>query len=159
MPSATSTSRSTVFATPNPRVFREYRDAWRSAANALVELVENFRSRDEILRAVEAVAAGAAGIEARTLVRGPGVCRRRQSHRWRCWPRPRSSWKRSGWPRASGTRRPLALRDGTAEFRDFALLVRNSEVLAEFTRAFDDFGIPYLVNRGKGFYERARWWT
>jgi ATP-dependent exoDNAse (exonuclease V) beta subunit len=26
-------------------------------------------------------------------------------------------------------------------------------VLGEFTRAFDDSGIPYLVNRGKGFYE------
>ena len=40
-----------------------------------------------------------------------------------------------------------------AEFRDFAVLVRNSEVLSEFTAAFDDFGIPYLVNRAKGFYE------
>jgi superfamily I DNA/RNA helicase len=40
-----------------------------------------------------------------------------------------------------------------AEFRDFAVLVRNSEVLSGFTRAFDDLGIPYLVNRGKGFYE------
>ena len=40
-----------------------------------------------------------------------------------------------------------------AEFRDFAVLVRNSEVLGEFTRAFDNLGIPYLVNRGKGFYE------
>jgi ATP-dependent exoDNAse (exonuclease V) beta subunit len=40
-----------------------------------------------------------------------------------------------------------------AEFRHFAVLVRNSEVLGEFTRAFDDLGIPYLVNRGKGFYE------
>ena len=47
----------------------------------------------------------------------------------------------------------LQLRDGAAEFRDFAVLVRNSEVLDGFTRAFDDSGIPYLVNRGKGFYE------
>jgi len=47
----------------------------------------------------------------------------------------------------------LRLRDRTAEFRDIAVLVRNSEVLGEFTRAFDDLGIPYVVSRGKGFYE------
>ena len=38
-------------------------------------------------------------------------------------------------------------------FRDMALLVRNTEVLPEFTAAFDEAGIPYVVNRGKGFYE------
>ncbi len=45
----------------------------------------------------------------------------------------------------------LQVHSKPAGFRDFAVLVRNSEVLSEFTRAFDDFGIPYLVNRGKGF--------
>jgi ATP-dependent exoDNAse (exonuclease V) beta subunit len=37
--------------------------------------------------------------------------------------------------------------------RDFAVLVRNTEVIGEFTAAFDEAGIPYVVNRGKGFYE------
>jgi ATP-dependent helicase/nuclease subunit A len=37
--------------------------------------------------------------------------------------------------------------------RDFAVLVRNTEVIPEFTAAFDEAGIPYVVNRGKGFYE------
>ena len=36
---------------------------------------------------------------------------------------------------------------------DFAVLVRNTEVIPEFTAAFDEAGIPYVVNRGKGFYE------
>ncbi len=33
------------------------------------------------------------------------------------------------------------------------MLVRNTEVIAEFAAAFDEAGIPYVVNRGKGFYE------
>jgi ATP-dependent exoDNAse (exonuclease V) beta subunit len=37
--------------------------------------------------------------------------------------------------------------------RDFAVLVRNTEVIPDFTTAFDEAGIPYVVNRGKGFYE------
>jgi ATP-dependent helicase/nuclease subunit A len=36
-----------------PRVFREYRDAVEQGGKRLVQLVENFRSRPEILRAVE----------------------------------------------------------------------------------------------------------
>jgi ATP-dependent exoDNAse (exonuclease V) beta subunit len=36
---------------------------------------------------------------------------------------------------------------------DFAVLVRNTEVLGDFTAAFDQAGVPYVVNRGKGFYE------
>jgi ATP-dependent exoDNAse (exonuclease V) beta subunit len=31
--------------------------------------------------------------------------------------------------------------------------VRNTEVIGEFIAAFDEAGIPYVVNRGKGFYE------
>ena len=37
--------------------------------------------------------------------------------------------------------------------QDVAVLVRNTEVIGEFTAAFDEAGIPYVVNRGKGFYE------
>ena len=33
------------------------------------------------------------------------------------------------------------------------MLVRNTEVLAAFTDAFEAAGIPYVVNRGKGFYD------
>ena len=38
-------------------------------------------------------------------------------------------------------------------FEDFAVLVRNTEVIPEFTAAFDEAGIPYVVNRGRGFYD------
>ena len=47
----------------------------------------------------------------------------------------------------------LALRQRVAGFGDIAVLVRNSEVMAAFAAAFDEAGIPYLVGRGRGFYE------
>jgi ATP-dependent exoDNAse (exonuclease V) beta subunit len=142
-----------------PRVFRAYRDTIAQDAQRLVELVENFRSRPDILQAVEAVAAGAEGIEARRLV--PGL-------RFPEKAEPsvevlaaladdidaaltlEAQWVAARILELGGQ---LQLRNRVAEFRDFAVLVRNSEVLGEFTRTFDDFGIPYLVSRGKGFYE------
>ena len=47
----------------------------------------------------------------------------------------------------------LRLRDRVAAFGDMAVLVRNSEVTLAFASAFDEAGIPYLVGRGRGFYE------
>src|SRR5207248_9421152 len=38
-------------------------------------------------------------------------------------------------------------------FGEIAVLVRNSEVMSAFAAAFDEAGIPYLVGRGRGFYE------
>jgi ATP-dependent exoDNAse (exonuclease V) beta subunit len=142
-----------------PRVFREYRDIVAQDGKRLVELVENFRSRPDILRAVEAVTDGAPGIELRRLA--PGL-----SFPDKAEPSVEvlaalaedidaalaleAQWTAARILELAGQ---LQLRNRAAAFRDFAVLVRNSEVLGEFTRAFDDFGIPYLVNRGKGFYE------
>jgi len=136
-----------------PRVFRAYRDTVAQNGKRLVELVENFRSRSDILRAVETVAAGAEGVEARPLVPGllfPDKPEPSVEVLAAATPELEAQWVAARILEFEGH---LLLRNGTAEFRDFAVLVRNSEVLGEFTRAFDDFGIPYLVNRGKGFYE------
>jgi ATP-dependent helicase/nuclease subunit A len=142
-----------------PGVFREYRDAVARDGNRLVELVENFRSRPDILLAVEAVLRDAPGIEPRPLV--PGL-----SFPDKADPsveilaavaddldialQMEAQWMAARILELEGR---LQVHSKPAGFRDFAVLVRNSEVLSEFTRAFDDFGIPYLVNRGKGFYE------
>ena len=53
-----------------PAVFREYRASVEHSGQRLIELVDNFRSRPDILRAVETVADGAAGVEKRSLVAG-----------------------------------------------------------------------------------------
>jgi ATP-dependent exoDNAse (exonuclease V) beta subunit len=127
-----------------PRVFREYRDAVEQGGKRLVQLVQNFRSRPEILHAVDTVAAGAEGIETRPLIAGlqfPDKAEPSVEVLSATTPELEAQWVAA---------RILELK---CEFRDVALLVRNSEVLPEFTRAFDECGIPYLVNRGKGFYE------
>ncbi|HUE01115.1 MAG TPA: UvrD-helicase domain-containing protein [Bryobacteraceae bacterium] len=136
-----------------PSVFRGYRDMVAERGHRLVELVENFRSRPEILRAVEMVAAGAEGIEARPLVQGSSFpAKAEASVEVAAAPTSEleAQWVAARIVELEGR---LQLRNRVAEFRDFAVLVRNSEVLNGFTQAFDDFGIPYLVNRGKGFYE------
>ena len=133
-----------------PQGFQEYRDEVERRGKHLVELIDNFRSRPEILSAVETITAGADGIEPRSLVAG-----RRFDH-----PKPVSVEVMAIAADESlearlVARRILELLDAEPEFqfKDVALLVRNTEVLAEFTSAFDQAGIPYLVNRGKGFYE------
>ncbi|MBZ5623794.1 MAG: UvrD-helicase domain-containing protein [Acidobacteriia bacterium] len=143
-----------------PRGFEEYRAEVDRGGKHLVELIDNFRSRPEILSAVETITAGADGIEPRSLVAG-----RRFDN-----PRPvsvelmaiaHSLQPRGGLaPDESSeaqwvARRILELLAASPEFdfKDVALLVRNTEVLGAFTSAFDQAGIPYLVNRGKGFYE------
>jgi hypothetical protein len=118
-----------------------------------VELVENFRSRPDILHAVES--GGGGRRRCRGAAAGAGLSFPGQGEAVGGGAGGGHAGVGSavGGRAHFGTRRPIAVARRVAEFRDFAVLVRNSEVLAEFTRAFDDFGIPYLVNRGKGFYE------
>ena len=135
-----------------PEVFREYRDQ----APRRIELDDNFRSRNEILRAVETMVQGAAGVEPRRLIGG----RTFEQERSICVeaivaaaPQIDDALQREAqWV----ARRILELLNGQEPpftFKDVAVLVRNTEVLGEFAAAFDEAGIPYVVNRGKGFYE------
>jgi ATP-dependent exoDNAse (exonuclease V) beta subunit len=134
-----------------PREFEEFRAAAAQSGGRVVELVENFRSRPEILRAVETVAAGAPGIEDRRLIAGKNFADDHAAG-------PRVHAIAAPAPHIEArlvARRMLELLDAEPDFayRDIALLVRNTSVLPEFTAAFDEAGIPYVVNRGKGFYE------
>jgi ATP-dependent helicase/nuclease subunit A len=127
-----------------PEVFRDFRDRVERDGKRLVKLVDNFRSRPEILRAVETIAAGARGIEPRALVAGREFAE----------PRPLCVDIISAPDLASEARwvarRILELQ---FKFKDVAVLVRNTEVVEDFSNAFDEAGIPYVINRGKGFYE------
>jgi ATP-dependent exoDNAse (exonuclease V) beta subunit len=127
-----------------PEVFRGFRDRVERDGKRLVELVDNFRSRPDILRAVETIAAGARGIEPRALVAGREFAE----------PRPLCVDIISAADLASEARwvarRILEMQ---FKFKDVAVLVRNTEVVEDFSAAFDEAGIPYVINRGKGFYE------
>ena len=130
----------------DPSGFARYRDEIHERGRHLVDLTGNFRSRADILRAVERITNMLAGIEARPL-----VARREFEDAAECSveaiaapdPRAEAQWV---------ARRIVEMTSGFA-YGDFAVLVRNTEVIGEFTAAFDAAGIPYVVNRGKGFYE------
>lgn len=135
-----------------PDVFREYRDQ----VQRQLELDDNFRSRPQILRAVEAIVDGARGVEQRRLIAG----RTFDQERAVCVEVLSSLsaqiedalGKEARWV----GRRILDLvneRDAGFTFKDIAVLVRNTEVLTEFTSAFEDAGIPYVINHGRGFYD------
>ncbi|MBV9506652.1 MAG: UvrD-helicase domain-containing protein [Acidobacteriia bacterium] len=139
-----------------PEVFRRYRSSVQQRGCRLIDLTGNFRSRADILRAVETIVGAAEGIEPRALVPErvfPQACpvsvelmsvladdgdeALRNEGRW-------------------VAHRILELLSGTGAvfgFKDVAVLVRNTEVIRDFTEAFEAAGIPYVVDRGKGFFE------
>ena len=128
-----------------PAGFTAYRADVEARGRRLVQLVDNFRSRAEILRAVETIASGAPGIENRSLVAG----RKFADH-------PDYSVEVIAAPELTVEARLVASRIlelNAFAFQDVAVLVRNTEVIPEFTAAFDAAGIPYVVNRGRGFYD------
>ena len=133
-----------------PEVFRDYRDQ----VERRIELADNFRSRPEILRAVETMVGGAPGVEERPLVAGRSFEQRRP---W-CVEiiaarAPQAEEALRNEARWVARRIREIVDEDVFTFRDVAVLVRNTEVLTEFAGAFDDAGIPYVVNRGRGFYD------
>jgi ATP-dependent helicase/nuclease subunit A len=133
-----------------PEGFREYRDDIEQRGRHLVELTENFRSRADILSAVEYFTNGLQGIVDRPLVPG-----REFDDSPDCSVEVIAALNTT--IEAQCVARRIAEMTGQVgdlpHFRDIAVLVRNTEVIAEFTAAFDAAGIPYVVNRGRGFYE------
>jgi ATP-dependent helicase/nuclease subunit A len=121
-----------------------------AARGRLVELIDNFRSRPDILSAVETVLDGRAGIVPRSLVAGRTFADERpvcvEAIYVAAGETEEAQWV---------ARRILAIlhADPLFTFEDVAVLVRNTEVLTAFTDVFEAAGIPYVVNRGKGFYD------
>ena len=136
-----------------PGVFRDYRDGVAANGKHMVELLENFRSRADILRAVETVMAGAPGVEPRALVPRREFAEKTEPSVELIAASAEESEAAQAIEAQWVARRILEFQARGARFKGMAVLVRNSEVLGGFAAAFDAAGIPYLVNRGKGFYE------
>ncbi len=130
-----------------PQGFREYREELERRGGHVVELIDNFRSRPEILSAVETVLSGQPGIEPRSLVAGREFDNRKPFAVEAIYAPGEAEEAR--WV----ARRILELTGPSRHFRDVAVLVRNTEVIGAFTEAFEEAGIPYIVNSGRGFYE------
>jgi ATP-dependent helicase/nuclease subunit A len=138
-----------------PEVFRDYRRDVERRGHRLVDLKENFRSRSDILRAVETMVHLAEGLEPRPLVAAQVFEN----------PRPvaveligvideetdEALEKEARW--VAHRILELIVEDPPFRFQDIAVLVRNTEVIPQFTDAFEQAGIPHVVNRGRGFFE------
>ncbi|MGA2116462.1 MAG: UvrD-helicase domain-containing protein [Bryobacteraceae bacterium] len=137
-----------------PEVFRRYRQQVAGRGERVVELAENFRSRADILHAVETVADGAQGIEprsfdARRAFRGP----RDVSVEAAAFTAPDTDAAQLTEARWIARRIVDLVSDEGFRFEDVAVLVRNTEVLGTLADALDEAAVPYVVNRGRGFYE------
>ena len=148
----------------DPDVFRRYRESVAGAGGTIDELYENFRSRGEILAAVEAIAGLTEGVEKHSLQPARNFL-----------PKERPSveviagfesgetapedvearWIARRIVELIGT---LEVQDGEAgqrpaRFRDMAVLVRTGAALAPVVAALREFGVPYLAEGGRTFYE------
>ena len=137
-----------------PEGFSGYRDGVEKRGARLVQLVANFRSRPEILRAVETIMHGAEGIEERRLVAGKEFPQGPHEAPVEVIAVAAADAAAALRLEAQWVARRIAdLAGGGAPYRDMAVLVRNTEVIGAFTAAFDQARIPYAVNCGRGFYD------
>lgn len=145
----------------SPGVFRAHRDRVQAACEHHVELFENFRSRPDILYAVEAVLGQAIGVERHVLEARRALPPKHLPSvevtaalalESQDAKRIEAEWIAS---RILELRQTLRLGDESrpVEFRDFAVLVRKTAIIEALTEAFDRFGVQYQVTRQIGFFE------
>ena len=138
-----------------PAGFERYRDEVRSSGRRLIPLEDNFRSRAQILSAVETVTDGAPGIEPRTLVAQREFTKPREAAVEAIYAMADDGEAALAVETRWVARRIIELLDESPEltYKDVAVLVRNTEVIPQFALALEEARIPYVVNRGRGFYE------
>ncbi len=145
----------------SPDVFRRYRNAVRTAEEHHVELFENFRSRDEILRAVGAVVENATGVEPHVLKARRELPAKDQAsieviaalaETSEEAQRSEAEWIASRILELRGNL-TIGAESRAAEFRDMAVLVRKTSLIGPLSEAFDRFGVQYQVTRQTGFFE------
>jgi ATP-dependent helicase/nuclease subunit A len=149
----------------DPSVFRTYRDGIASSGKPVDRLKENYRSRAAILRATDAVTGGAPGIEPNEL-----VAKRKFAAKTAPSVEVIAALGETTEEAARLEARLVARRirelEGALEIEDrkthavrpaaladMAVLVRNVNALPAIEQALDALRIPYLITRGKHFYE------
>ena len=147
-----------------PEVFRKHRDQVKSAGDHYVEMFDNFRSREEILKTVETILIGEPGIENHlldgkrqfALKEVPSVeVTEVHAEDGEQATRMEAEWiaarilelqQSLTFTKEDGSTRP-------AKFADFAVLARKTAILNPLSEAFDRFGVPYQITRRAGFFE------
>ncbi len=146
-----------------PEIFARYRAGLREAGESIDELMENHRSRPEILAAVEATLGAAEGIEVNRLlasrpclpgaeasvelIAGCGDDREAATGAEAAWVARRiGEIEGSLEIEQEGHRRP-------ARFGDIAVLARSVNAFGPLAAALDRYQVPFLVSGGRTFYE------
>jgi ATP-dependent exoDNAse (exonuclease V) beta subunit len=145
-----------------PDIFERYQNAVADARKHSVELLHNFRSRNEILRCVAALLKGNEGIVDRELAAGSAFASKQppsievlRIHTTSDDEEPAAKEARWIAHRILSLRATLALgpEGGTrfADFSDFAILCRAGDSMKPVLEAFDQAGIPYVSGRRQSF--------
>lgn len=136
-----------------PESFRQYRQGLMEALQAIDELRGNYRSRPEILETAMRVVDLAPGLEPPELqarkefpeVEGPVVEAFATAGET---PQEREQLEAE-----YVARRIRELHAGGYAYSKIALLFRQTTGLAVFEQALRSFGVPYVMNLGRGFFE------
>ena len=144
-----------------PVIFLDYEAHIRNAGKHSSQLLENFRSRAEILRSVEALLNAAEGIVARELIAGltfPGKAQPSiEILKVQDADKDEATAKEARWVahRILSLRGMLQIGTGEktrhADFSDFAVLCRNGDSMKPILEAFSRAKIPYVCGRRQSF--------
>jgi ATP-dependent helicase/nuclease subunit A len=155
-----------------PEIFHDYRAEIDASGKHSVNLLDNFRSRTEILRCVESLLNAAEGIDPRSLVAGASFANKQSPsievlkiHTINEESEAAEDGSEDDEPAAKEARwiahRILSLRgtlelgaDGKtryADFADFAVLCRAGDSMKPILEAFDRTCIPYVSGRRQSF--------
>ncbi len=145
----------------SPQVFEDYRSSVLNTSGHSAELIENWRSREPVLLATKLILKDAPGIAERDLIPARTLPPRHDSCIEVLVFERNEEEDDYALEAAWVTHRILELhrtlrigeQSRPALFSDFAVLVRNTGVLAAFTEAFERAGIDYNLNRRSGFLE------
>jgi ATP-dependent exoDNAse (exonuclease V) beta subunit len=141
-----------------PEIFTKYRQHIADNNKHSAELLHSFRSRAPILRFIEVLLNSEAGIDPRELVAGVAFPAKSDPSievlKIQDEDRDIATAREARWiaHRILALRGTLDLVDGRkADFKDFAVLCRNSESMRPILDEFDARGIPYVCGRRQSF--------
>jgi ATP-dependent exoDNAse (exonuclease V) beta subunit len=141
-----------------PEIFLDYRKQVADTGKHSAELLDNFRSRADILCFIEALLKSADGIEPRALVAGAAFPSKAgpsiEVLKILDEDKDAATEREARWiaHRVVSLRGALDLSDGRkADFKDFAVLCRNSESMRPILDEFGARGIPYVCGRRQSF--------
>jgi ATP-dependent exoDNAse (exonuclease V) beta subunit len=138
----------------DPTVFRDFREQTRESGGHVVEMVENFRSRPEILRAAQRIVAGAEGVEPQNLAAGKnfpppsGPCVEVLTVQ-----DPGSDEPAGREARHVAARIRALVAGGEFGYGEIAVLLRSSALVRVFEKTLREQGVPVEVTEGRGFFD------